>query len=65
VLLQEGDQRASSSICFNTDSGTGSGLKSRILRRDLFNEEKSIDMRIVGRRGEEGMGNYGCISSKE
>jgi hypothetical protein len=48
VLLQEGDQRASSRICFKTDSGTGSGLKSRILRRDLFKEEKSIDMRIVG-----------------
>jgi hypothetical protein len=26
-------------------------LKSRILRRDLFKEEKSIDMRIVGERG--------------
>jgi hypothetical protein len=48
VLLQEGDHRASSRICFKTDSGTGSFLKSRILRRDLFKEEKSIDMRIVG-----------------
>jgi hypothetical protein len=53
VLLQEGDQRASSRICFKTCSGTGSGLKSRILRRDLFKEEKSIDMRIVGKRGKE------------